>query len=74
MENLSLDLEELYQEVKERAQGEGAYSREEWDDICEEVLDSKREFTEIHDDDDWAQLREALQAKHSDFESQVEEM
>lgn len=74
MENLSLDLEELYQEVKEKAESEGAYSRDEWNELCEEVLDSKREFTEIHDDDDWVQLREALQARFDDFEGQIETM
>ena len=74
MENLSLDLEQLFQEVKEKAEAEGAFSRDEWNDLVEEVLDSKREFTEIDDDDDWQQLIEALKARFEDFESNVEEM
>jgi len=74
MENLSLDLEELFQEVKTRAEAEGAYSQEEWNELVEEVLDGKREFAEIDDDEDWVHLREALQARYQDFEGEVEEM
>jgi Zn-finger domain-containing protein len=74
MENLSLDLEDLFQEVKERAESEGAYSQEEWNELVEEVLDGKREFAEIDDDEDWAHLREALQSRFQDFGGEVEEM
>lgn len=73
MENLTLNLEELYEQVKDRAFTEGAFTREEWDDIVDEILDSKREFEEISDDVDWAEIREALQAKYDDFEADIPE-
>ena len=74
MENLEFDLEESYQEIKERALSEGAFSRDEWHDIVEEVLDEKREFNELSDDNDWVQIQEALEARYEDFEMEVAEM
>ncbi len=74
MDNLAFSLEDLYVEVKERALSEGALSREEWDDLVETVLDEKREFEEINDDDDWGEMRESLQARYDDFRSEVPEM
>jgi len=73
MENLSFNLEELYEEIKERAFTEGAFSREEWDDLVGEILDSKREFEEMHEDLDWTEIREALQARYDDFATEIPE-
>ena len=67
-------LPELYEQVKDRAFTEGAFAREEWDSIVDDLLDSKREFEEISDDVDWAEIREALQAKYDDFEADIPEM
>lgn len=74
MENLTLNLEDLYEQIKERAFTEGAFSREEWDDIVGDVLDSKREFEEISDDVDWTEIKEALQARYDEFEAEIPEM
>lgn len=74
MENLTLNLEELYVQIKERAFADGAFTREEWDDIVDEILDSKREFEEISDDVDWEEIREALRARYEEFESEIPEM
>ncbi len=74
MENLTLNLEELYEQIKERAFTEGAFSREEWDGLVEEILDSKREFEEIHDDVDWVEVKEALKARYDEFEAEIPEM
>ncbi len=74
MENLTLNLEELYEQVKDRAFTEGAFAREEWDDIVDDLLDSKREFEEISDDVDWEEIREALRAKYDDFEADIPEV
>ncbi len=74
MDNLAFSLEDLYVEVKERALAEGALSREEWDELVESVLDEKREFEEINDDDDWGEMRESLQARYDDFRAEVPEM
>lgn len=74
MENLTVNLEELFNEVKDRAMDEGALSREEWNELVEEMLDEKRQFSELHDDDSWVEIRESLQARYDDFMSETEEM
>jgi len=74
MENLELNLEQLFEEIKERALEEGALSREEWDDLVGEILDGKREFEEISDDESWVEIRESLQARYDDFMNETEEM
>lgn len=74
MENLTLNLEELYEQIKERAFTEGAFTREEWDGLVEDILDSKREFEEIHDDVDWTEVKEALKSRYDEFETEIPEM
>ncbi len=74
MENLTLNLDELYEQAKERATQQGAFTQEEWDGVVDEMLDSKREFEEINDDVDWAEIKEALQARFEEFETEMPEM
>lgn len=74
MENLTVNLEELFDEVKDRALEEGALAREEWNELVEELMDEKRQFSELHDDDSWTEIRESLQARYDDFMSETEEM
>jgi hypothetical protein len=74
MENLTVNLEELFNEMKDRAIDEGALSREEWNELVEEILEEKRQFSELHDDDSWVEIRESLQARYDDFMSETEEM
>jgi hypothetical protein len=71
MENLTLNLQELFEEIKERAFGEGAFSREEWNDIVDEAIEEKREVQEIHDDVDLTEIREALKARYEEFEAEI---
>ena len=74
MENLAVNLEELFNEIKDRAMEEGALGRGEWDDMVDEVLEDKRQFSELHDDESWGEIRESLQARYDDFMSETEEM
>ncbi len=69
-----MDLEEIYEAVRDRAEAEGAFSREEWNDIVDEILEDRRTDSIIHDDDDWAQIREALQARYEEMEEDVVEL
>lgn len=71
MENLTLNLQELFEEIKERAFADGAYAREEWGDIVDEVIEEKREVQEIHDDVDLTEMREALKARFDEFEAEI---
>jgi Zn-finger domain-containing protein len=73
MDNVVIDLEEIYGEIKERAFEAGAYSREEFNDLVEEILEEKREVQEMHDDVDWEEMKEALRARYSDFEIEIPE-
>ena len=74
MDYLTLNLEELFEEIKERAQKEGAYTREEWNDITDELLEEKRDVGEMHDDSDWEEIREALKMRYEEFETEVQEV
>lgn len=74
MENLTININELYDVIKERAFDEGAFSREEWDDLVDEILEEKREWQEVDDDADWGEIREALQARYDDFAAEIPEM
>lgn len=73
MDYLTLNLEELFEEVKTRATDEGAFSKEEWDSIVDDVLEAKHEFGEMHDDEDQSQIREALKTRFEEFEGEVQE-
>ena len=74
MENLELNLEELFGEIKERALAEGAYSQEEWNDLVDEALEDKRAVEEMHDDEAAAEIGESLKSRYEDFRSEVGEM
>lgn len=73
MENLDLDLEELYTAIKDKAEAEGAFSREEWDNLVDELLEEKRGAGEMSDDDDIMEISEALKARFEEAEEEVEE-
>jgi hypothetical protein len=72
MENLTFDIEEIYAALCDRARDEGALSREEWDALAETVLEEKREWQEMDDDEDVDAALEALKARFDDFISDVD--
>jgi hypothetical protein len=74
MENLQLDFEELYSEVKRRAGDEGAYSQEAWNSVVDTVISEKLDYGEVDEDVDVEGLREALESRYQDFESDAQEM
>lgn len=67
VEFLGYTLEDLYADAVEAARAQGVTTQEGWNDIVEEVLDDRREFQEIHDDDDTDEMREALQGRWPDY-------
>ena len=71
MENLTFDLEELYQAVKERALAEGAYTSEEWSDVIDMTLQDREEFGEVHDDEELSAVKEQLKARFEDFKGEI---
>jgi hypothetical protein len=67
MENLTFDLDELYQAVKERALSEGAYGPEEWSDVIDMTLQDREEFGEVHDDEELSAVKEQLKTRYEEF-------
>ena len=74
MENLEFNLAGALQEVRGRAEAEGALTQEEWNDIVDTYLDEKLSGGELDEDQDLAQIRESLYAKFDDFEDNLEVM
>jgi len=74
MDNLTLSIEDLFDEVSDRARNEGAFSREEWNDTIEDVLEEKRDVAEMDDDDNFQYVLESLQARFDDFSQNVTRM
>lgn len=71
MQQLALNIEDLYNEAKEQAFNEGAFSREEWEDIVTAIVNEKLGVQEMHDDEDTAEIREVLLARFSDFTEEL---
>lgn len=74
MDNLTFSIEDLYEEAKERAETDGAFTREEWHDLVEEILEEKRGSMGIDDDDDWQYLVESLQSRYDQYSQAVPEL
>ena len=73
MENLTFDIDELYQAVKERALSEGAYTPEEWNDAIDMVIQDREECGEVHDDEELSAVKEQLKARYEEFKSEIQE-
>ena len=67
VEFLGYTLEDLYNEAVELARAQGVTTREGGSDMVEQVIEDRREFQEVHDDDDADEMREALQNRWPDY-------
>ncbi|MFH1046772.1 MAG: hypothetical protein V1738_00575 [Patescibacteria group bacterium] len=74
MDNLTLSIEDMYEEVSKRANAEGLFSREEWNDTVEEVLEEKRGTIETDDEEDFQYILESLQERFEDFSEGISMM
>lgn len=75
MENVLIDLDDLFMEVRERAMSEGAFTQTEWDDVVDAILDAKREFGEVDSDDvDWMEVGESIKNRFEDFQADIPEV
>ena len=59
---IDYDVEELFAEVREKAEAEGVTDREGWKDIIDDVLTVHAEFGEL-DEDELMELKEQLVAR-----------
>ncbi len=64
------NLEEVYEEIKNRALDEGLRTRDDWDGLVEEVLQIKLDRLEIRDDDYMENL-ESLKSRYDDFRLEI---
>jgi hypothetical protein len=71
MENLTFDIDELYQAAKERALAEGAFTHEEWSDVVDMTIQDREEFGEVHDDEELSAVKEQLKARYEEFKGEV---
>lgn len=72
MDNLTFDLNGVFNEIVTRMEEEGAFDRDAYYDLVEEVLEEKRESGVITDDDDIEEMVEVLKRRWPDAEASLE--
>ena len=72
MVDLHFDLQEVFNEIINRLQSEGAFDREAYDDMVEEILEEKVEQGELSIDDDIEVYKEQLRTRWPDAEAAFE--
>jgi hypothetical protein len=72
MEDLHFDLHEVFNEIINRLQDEGAFDREAYDDMVDEVLEEKVDMGELSIDDDIEVYKEQLRTRWPDAEAAFE--
>jgi hypothetical protein len=67
------NIEEIYEELKQRALDEALYAREEWEDLVEETLQEKIDRGEMPDDDSYMEILETLKGRFDEFRLEIPE-
>ena len=70
MEFLEESQQKLFEELKERALKEGAYTHDEWKSVVDEVVQEHEEFGEL-DDEGIENLKSTLNGRYSEFENEI---
>lgn len=68
-ENLTFNLNAVFKDILGRMEEEGAYSREVYDDLIDQVLEEKREIGELDTDDDIEEYKEKLKMRWPEAEA-----
>ncbi len=63
----TLNRAELFQELSELAREEGIASKEMWDDLVEEVVESHEDLGELNDDQDLEGMKTALKEAWTEY-------
>ncbi len=69
MDNITFDLNGVFNEIVTRMEEEGAYDREAYYDLVTEVLEEKRELGTLTDDDDIEEMQEVLKKRWPEAEA-----
>ncbi len=70
-EYLSFDLQQAYNEIKERAEAEPITGKEAWDSLVEEYINEKLDVGELDRDEDSQGMIEDLKSKWSEYEKNL---
>lgn len=63
--------EQFFNQVKNRARAEGVASREEWDDIVEEMIDERLNVGEFDKDENLEGMKEMMQERYNEYEAEI---
>lgn len=72
MDNITFDLNGVFNEVLTKMQDEGAFDRDAYVDMVEEVLEEKLEDGSLTDDDDIEEMKEVLKKRWPDAEESLQ--
>jgi len=64
----TLNRAELYEEIAGLARDEGITDQAEWNELCDEVVDSHSEIGELSDDQNLEGLKEALHMAWAEYQ------
>jgi hypothetical protein len=71
MANLdTLSHAELFSEISDLAREEGISDQIEWNELCDEVIESHLNLGELNDDQDLEQIRQSLHLGWSDYQQE----
>lgn len=69
MDNITFDLNGVFNEIITRMEEEGAFTREAFYDLVQEVLEEKRETGKLTDDDDIEEMEDVLKKRWPEAEA-----
>jgi hypothetical protein len=72
MDNITFNLNGVFNEIVTRMEEEGAYDRDAFYDLVGEVLEEKRGMGVLTDDDDIEEMEEVLKKRWPDAEATFE--
>lgn len=72
MDNITFDLNGVFNEVLTKMEDEGAFDRDAYYDLVEEVLEEKLDSGALTDDDDIIEMKEVLKKRWPDAEEALQ--
>lgn len=66
-----MDIEEMFFQLRDKAEVEGAYTQSEWDGLVDELMEERIERGELGEEDDLEGLKDTLKARFEQFEESI---
>ena len=70
-EFLDFDLNQAYDEIKERAEAAAVTSKEAWDEMVDDYITERLEVGELNKDDETDDMIEGLKSRWSEYEKRI---